>query len=98
MPELFQQFGGMADSASAMSNMSSQRQLSAEDHLRASQVLHDNAWMDNVGGDAVAQIHNEVTGTLGAADHQQRQGAAWNNCAADGQSTVATCMGIASSM
>ncbi|MEV8378399.1 hypothetical protein AB0P21_37015 [Kribbella sp. NPDC056861] len=98
MPELFQQFGGMADSASAMTNMSSQRQLSAEDHLRASQTLHENAWMDGAGVDAVSAIHQEVNGTLNAAEHQQRQGTAWNQCAADGQSTLATCRGIAAGM
>jgi hypothetical protein len=98
MPELFQQISGMADSASVMSNISNERQLAAQDHLRASQVLHNDAWMDNVGAGAVSQIHQEVTGTLGAADHQHRQATAWNQCGADAQSTLSVCTGIANGM
>jgi hypothetical protein len=98
MPEIFQQFSGMAAAEQAMNNNSSDRQMYAEDHVRLSEALYSDAWQDAAGGDAVAAIHNEVTGTLNTADHQHKQAIGWGQCSADGQSTLATCRGIAGSM
>ncbi|WBQ08435.1 hypothetical protein [Kribbella sp. CA-293567] len=98
MPEIYQAFSGMDMSSQALRGVSTDRTMMAEDELRAASNLASGEWMDSASDQHFAVTHQEVNGTLEAADHAQRQSTAWNQCSADGASTLATCRGIAASL
>ena len=98
MPEIYQAFSGIGMSAQSLRGVSSDRTMMAEDELRAASNLAGGEWTDSASDGHFASTHQEVTGTLGAADHAQNQAIKWDQCAADGASTLATCRSIAASL
>jgi hypothetical protein len=98
MTEIFQMFGGMADGAQAYRNTGQERITAAEDRISAAAGLENGAWMDPAYNDYF------INAKLGAdMTHQHgldltNRGSVVDQCRMDGESTLATCRGIAQSL
>src|SRR5262249_39352138 len=98
MAEIFQQFGGMADAAHGYRNLGQDRMTAAQDHLSNANALASGAWCSSDYDDYFANATLQVNQTHAHATDAINRGAVIDQCAADGQATLATTRGIAASL
>ena len=98
MAEIFQQFGGMADSAHAYRTLGQDRITAAQDHLSSANALASGAWCSSDYDDYFVNATLQVNQSHAHGTDAINRGVVLDQCAADGQSTLATTRGIAASL
>lgn len=98
MAEIFQQFGGMMDAAHGYRNLGQERMTAAQDQASAANALASGAWCSDDYTDYFANVQLQTNETHAHGTDAVQRGTVMDQVVADGQSTLATCRGIASSL
>jgi hypothetical protein len=98
MAEIFQQFGGMADAAHGYRTLGQDRIIAAQDQLSGANALASGAWCSSDYDDYFMNVQKQVNEADAHGTDATNRGNVIDQCAMDGQSTLATTRGIAASL
>jgi hypothetical protein len=99
MAEIFQQFGGMMDAAQNYKNIGQSYLTDATDHQSVAAALQpENAWVSRDFDEYFANVTKMVNEAHAHGTDLTNRGSVVDQCAADGQSTLATTCSIAASL
>lgn len=99
MAEIFQQFGGMAESAHVYRTLGQDRITAAQDQLSGANALAPaGAWCSSDYDEYFMNVQKQVNESNAHGTDATNRGNVIDQCAMDGQATLATTRGIAASL
>ncbi|MGW6197216.1 hypothetical protein ACWF0M_13820 [Kribbella sp. NPDC055110] len=98
MAEIFQQFGGMMDAAQVYRNLGEERITAAQDQLSSVNALSSGAWCSADHDDYFVNAQLLTNQADAHGMDAKHRATVMDSVVSDGQSTLATCRGIAASL